>query len=1048
MKHTLIAFVSILLLGTMIAQAQKVSEEQALQIAEKFFNSTSLKSKSLDPSSKKQATTPHIVGTTLTPTSGEPALYVVANEGNGYVLVSAEESTSKAVLAYSDAPLPASEEDYPEPMKYWLEEYARQVEFLRQQGTSPQKGLSNAAQGAVVVAPLLGETEWNQDAPYNNYCPVKGEEICPAGCTATALAQIMRFYQWPKQGTGKIEYEWYNTFLEADFSKSTYRWDLMKDNYDVEVSSQESQDAVAKLMSDIGLALKMDYDPSGSGAYNKDIPHVLVDNFGYDKGIVYAERPTGESGYVKGDSWDQMLCKELDEGRPIFYSGGGHSFVCDGYDSEGYFHFNFGWGGYCNGWFVTIAIKPDDGSKGYTNQAVVYTHIQPDGGGFPYLHLSNGGWTWSSSYGIMSIFDVTVENALCIENNLSGKRVYTTPTTMDIEGFKNASADFKSALNTVSTLKLEDGSYTMWPVCRVQGASEWQRPQSASTTYVRDHFDVTVLDEVVTIDYPDEFSDENFKYKFVGDTEVAITKWLQESGPREITYPSTVEYKGKTYPITTIEWGGAPSYSITKVTIPASIKSIGESAFYEKKTLNTVVFEEGSCLQEICSSAFARCIGLTHIDLPESLEIIGSSSFSGCENLQSIHIPKHVKQIEDGAFSECAAMKSLTFAPDCELEKIGSAFLGCNKLEGDLVFPSELRECWGGFSSPYITSADFGQTKLRILAYREDGLYSWAFNSDCTNLKTLILPPTLKKVGRLSLPLEAFNIPDNVEYIHELNVPKAKFLTIPANCDIANFTIAKGATVVCMQEEPKCTSLIPARNSNDIATLYVPEGSYQAYKNFSRDIGRNTYKITAEIIEMVSNGSEMNVTAQNGEAVILGKNDAEGALEIPSTVMVDDGSAEINVSSIGSYAFYGNNAITSVDIPANIGGVPSYPTRAAGDDMEGLGEYAFANCSKLNTVIVHWDEPLNISSTVFEGDPLKDMTLIVPKGLVEKYRAAEVWKDFGNITEATVDGVTSSSFITTTGETVYDLQGRPLPQSPRKATGIYIKGNRKWVILH
>lgn len=1037
MKHIRKALVAILLLGAVIAQAQKVSEEQALQIAGKFFSSTQ------NPKLKKMtAGKPRILKTTLTPTSGEPALYVVGNEGSGYVLVSAEESTSKAVLAYSDAPLPATEEDYPEPMKYWLEEYARQVEFLRQQGASPRKTLTGDVQGAVVVAPLLGKTEWDQEEPYNNFCPMKGEERCPTGCLATALAQIMRFYQWPKQGAGKIEYEWYNTFLEADFSKSTYRWDLMKDNYYEEEYSQESQDAVAKLMSDIGLALKMNYAPSGSGAYDEDVPHVLADNFGYDKGIVYEKRPTGESGYVKGDSWDQMLCKELDEGRPIYYAGGGHAFVCDGYDSEGYFHFNFGWGGYCNGWFVTIAIKPDDGSKGYTNQAVVYTHIQPDGGGFPYLRLSNGGWTWSSSYGIMSVFDVTVENALCIENNLSGKHIYTTPTTMDIEGFQEKWADFKSALNTVSTLKLEDGSYTMWPVCRIQGTSEWQRPQSNSTTYVRDYFDVTVVDGVVTIDYPDEFSDENFKYKFVGDAEVSITQWLQESGSREITYPSTVEYKGKTYPITMIDWNGAPPYSITKVTIPASVKCIN-TTFREKKTLNTVVFEEGSCLREIGSSAFARCIGLTHIDLPESLEIIGSSSFSGCENLQSIHIPKHVKRIEDGAFSECAALKSLTFAPDCELEIIGSAFGNCNKLEGDLVFPSELRECWGHFMSPYITSADFGNTKLRILACREDGLYSSAFTADCTNLKTLILPPTLKKIGGLSLPLEAFNIPDNVEYIQELNVPKAKFLTIPANCDIANFTIAKGATVVCLQEEPKCTSLIPARNSNDITTLYVPEGSYQAYKNFSRDIGRSTYKITAEIIEMLPE-TDMNMSAKNGEAFILGQNDAEGVLELPSTVVVEDGTAELNVTSIASYAFYGNNAITCVDIPASIGGV-SYPTRAAGNGLEGMGEYAFANCSKLNTVIVHWDEPLSITSTAFEGDPLKDMTLVVPTGLVEKYRTAEVWKEFGTITDVPVQGVSSPSSFAATGKTIYDLQGRPVLKT---AKGIYIVGGRKVVFSH
>lgn len=1050
MKHTRITLVAILLFGTTIAQAQIISEEQALQIAGKFFRSNVQ-----NPALKKmKAIKPHLLETVLTPTSDEPVLYVVGNEGHGYVIVSAEQSTCKNILAYSDSPISGKAENYPEPLKYWLREYAQQVEFLRKQSASPRKNSYSEAQGTVVVAPLLGTIEWDQEEPYNNLCPQKGDERCPAGCLATALAQIMRFHQWPKQGTGKTEYEWYNTFLEADFSQSVYHWDLMHDNYYEEEYSQESKDAIAKLMSDVGIALKMDYGTNGSSAYDEDIPNALVNYFGYDKGLVYEKRISeySESSKNNGEWWNQMLREELDEGRPIYYAGTmssgrtkeGHAFVCDGYDSEGYFHFNLGWGGYGNGWFLTSAINPESDTKGYNGSQTAFTHIQPDCGGEPYLRLwMTGSWSYGTHYSIMSIFDTTVESALCIEDNQSKKRFYTTATTMNIKSFENTSVGFVADNKTVAALNLQNGSYTMWPVCRVQGSSQWKRPLPywGTPTYRRDHFNVTVQNGVVSIDYPDEFKDENFEYQFVSDTEVAITRWLQGSGPREITYPSTVEYKGKTYSIAAIN--ASPSYSITKVTIPASVKTIGRYTFSNKNTLNTILFEEGSCLKEIGMSAFSSCIGLTQIDFPESLEVIDFWAFNGCENLQSLHIPKHMKLIGTSSFAGCTALKSLTFAPDCELEKIDcEAFEYCTSITGDLVFPPHLRVCQGCFSSPHITSADFSQTKLQYLGIREeDGFVTQEFGG-CTQMQSIILPPTLKKIGNLTVYSQAFNIPANVEHVGALNAPLANHLTIPATCEIEAFTIGENATVVCEHEKPSCLALIPARNSNKIATLYVPAGSLQAYKDFSRTIGRITYKITANIIEMLPD-TEMNMSAKNGEAAILGQSDAEGVLEIPSTIKVDGG-YEMPVTSIRSNAFAGNTSITCVDIPSCIGGI-NQQTRSSGKDEEGIGDYAFAHCTGLKTVVVHWEEPLNISPTVFEGDNLKDLTLIVPTGLVGKYRATEVWKEFGNITDVPTEGVTSPSYHFASGMTIFDLQGRPVQKTTK---GIYIVGGRKIVIAH
>ena len=1023
----------------------KISKEQALEIASRFVNNGTGKSRLMNG----RQLNPRLIGTTLTPTSHEPAVYVVGFEGNGYVLVNAEGGMGKTVLAYSDAPLPENEEDYPEAFRYWLGEYARQIEYMHEAETQAashtRKGYARDVQGEVVVAPLLGTTEWDQGEPYNSFCPEVEGAVAPTGCVATALAQIMRFYQWPEQA-----------------GQSAYRWDLMRDNYnDGGTYSQEEKDAVARLMSDIGAAINTDYGSSSSGASHVGIPEALVGRFGYDRGLTYMERNVASDDQTSFDDeqwWPDMLRKELDEGRPIYYmgspSGGfgkvfvGHAFVCDGYDSEGYFHFNFGWSGACNGWFVTTSIAPDSrtssATTGYSSGQAVFTHIQPDCGGRYYLGawLSPGGSGLVLGFG--TIFDLNVEYALCVENNDTRDITYTPSVHKDLKAFDGEGSRVSIDANEVLKLALKDGQYTMWPVYRITGDSEWLRPEPSwgPAKYFRDHFDVSVRNGVTSVDYPDEFKDENFRYKFVSDDEVAIISCFSSSGDGVLTYPSSATYSGTSYPVTAIN--ASPGYSFTKVIIPASVKTIGNSAFWSKAGLEEVVFEEGSSLREIRSSAFSYCTALKHIDLPETLEYIYTYAFSDCRNLTALHVPTHLRRIGPNAFEGCSAMKSLTFAPDCELQVIDyEAFSRC-PIEGDLVFPSALRECRAGFDSPYITSADFSKTRLRLLGITEED-YTGVLSefSGCTQLKSLLLPPTIRRIGCLYIPaVEAFNIPDCVEYIYELNIPAARFLNIPAGCEIENFSIGQNSTVVCGHKEPACYSLIPARNANTISTLYVPVGSYQAYKSFTRTIGRTTYRIQAQIIEMLPY-TDMNMTAKNGEAIILGQSDAQGVLEIPSETIVDEYGSTINVTSIASYAFYGNTAITCVDLPSSIGGVP-YPTRAAGNGMEGLGEYAFAYCSGLVKVIVHWDTPLSISPAVFHGVDLSALTLIVPDDAVSAYQSADVWKDFGTIcgfsSPLAVDGLPVSTPLSLAP--AFNLAGQPVGPDYK---GIVITAGKKYL---
>ena len=203
------------------------------------------------------------------------------------------------------------------------------------------------------VKPLL-TTQWGQGTPYNNNCPTapSSSAHCLTGCIATAMAQVMKYYRYPVQGMGSVSYQYRGDdakqhTVEVDFTKSTYQWDLMKNNYSSSAQATTAeQDAVARLMADCGAAVQMQYGQYDSGAYDMDIAQAMVKHFGYDPSIKYM------GGYEElSDSlWFCTLYEQLSAGRPVLYGGvtesyGAHSFVIDGYDKEGRFHVVYGLGG-------------------------------------------------------------------------------------------------------------------------------------------------------------------------------------------------------------------------------------------------------------------------------------------------------------------------------------------------------------------------------------------------------------------------------------------------------------------------------------------------------------------------------------------------------------------------------------------------------------------------------------------------------------------------------------------------------------------------------
>ena len=249
-----------------------------------------------------------------------------------------------------------------------------------------------SAETSSAVAPLLGNIEWDQTSPYNNMCPrYDSVHVAATGCVATAMAQVMAYYKYPKQLKADIPgyvNRWNGIPMEIPTitrEEGVYDWDNMLPKYNKEANAtQQQKDAVAKLMYHCGAAVQMNYGPESAAAVSAS---KLAKYFGYDADLMMdLNRST-----FSLDKWMQIIDTELAAGRPVLYSGqasdGGHQFICDGKDGEGLYHINWGWSGSQNGYFDLSLLNPEKGgtgsgssTEGYNRLCSMTIGIAPDNG--------------------------------------------------------------------------------------------------------------------------------------------------------------------------------------------------------------------------------------------------------------------------------------------------------------------------------------------------------------------------------------------------------------------------------------------------------------------------------------------------------------------------------------------------------------------------------------------------------------------------------------------------------------------------------------------
>lgn len=355
--HIQFLLVLLLALGYSPLQAKRITQWQAQQQAYSFWG------KQMPQKAKAKSRT----ATTASPSD---AYYVFNNDAGGFVIIAGDDAVTPVLGYTSTGSFDA--ENLPDGLKDLLKSYERQIAALGDNYVANQTATRTAFTGEK----LLKTAEWNQMAPFNKYTP----NNYVTGCVATAGAIVMKHHGYPAKGTGSHSYTWNGKDLTANFEHD-YDWASMPAKYDG--TNDADFDGVARLMADLGVAVEMNYAKDGSGSYIGDLVTALQKYYGYSKlSHLMAIEDVG------AEAWNGRLREEIDANRPVLYAAsdparGGHAFVIDGYKDES-FSVNWGWGGYCDGFYQIGALNPESegmptGDKYNVGQSAVFG-MEPSGG--------------------------------------------------------------------------------------------------------------------------------------------------------------------------------------------------------------------------------------------------------------------------------------------------------------------------------------------------------------------------------------------------------------------------------------------------------------------------------------------------------------------------------------------------------------------------------------------------------------------------------------------------------------------------------------------
>ena len=946
-------------LATLTMNAGEVTEQQALQKAQQFMKGKKFKQTNL----RRAAST------------ASNAYYVFNVENNGgFVLVSGNDCTD-AILGYSyNGNL--TMEKLPESIKAWLAYYEESITMLsQQQDAEPMRRASKAA-----IEPLI-KTHWSQRAPYNLQCPNDGGEQCVTGCVATALAQVMYYYKWPRSATGAIPT--YTTSTKGivlnELSPTTFKWDLMRETYGSSETG-ESAEAVAELMRYCGQINEMDYTKDESGAY-LHLPEIAT-LFNYSPNMKRIVRPS-----YTNNEWEEIIYEELAQGRPVLYSGGskrsGHQFICDGYDGNGLFHINWGWGENADGYFVLSLANPSGkgvggsiGDEGYSrgqNAVVNFSPKSADETLFPEITCV-ASWTESSNYTRTSIsqnfssikisgniwaeYNVIPQNSINIETGWALYKDETFIETLEYLSHEIGVAKSNYVDNTLTVdfgVNLPEGKYYIYPIYRVSGTAKWSLCDGARVNGLIAEISETAL-KIREIDSKDKLAvtqicfGEDMEIRCPVKVTLSLTNegenfqqnvyfWVQVDGIwKNETHAYTHIDPRETESVTmtfTPNYAGTYAAKITSEETGTNVIWTGEISISDIKE----IVVDGVVYTCILNTQKAKIYQQTKANLPQQLALKST--------ITDNNINYEVFYISNNAFWDNHIIKELTISEG--IQTIGNrAFQYCYDLE-TVDLPSSLTE---------IGENAFGY---------------------CTSLTSVTV--------RMTNP---FAIHENVFGTTTYYDDNNNIITKPT------------------------------------ATLYVPKGTIDKYR--ATDGWKEFSKIwEGEPKEVTIDGFTYRYITDSKVAMLIKGKPETSTVVIPSSIAIEG--VNYSLISIEGEAFFNNNFIKALTISEGIQTIGErafqycfgLETLDLPSSLTEIGEDAFGNCTNLSSVTVRMKNPFAIHENVFgtnkyNDDNSKTVTkptanLYVPKGTIDKYQAVDGWKEFskfgeGELKEATIDGFT------------------------------------------
>ena len=468
--HIQFLLVLLLALGYSPLQAKRITQWQAQQQAYSFWG------KQMPQKAKAKSRT----ATTASPSD---AYYVFNNDAGGFVIIAGDDAVTPVLGYTSTGSFDA--ENLPDGLKDLLKSYERQIAALGDNYVANQ----TATRAAFTGEKLLKTAEWNQMAPFNKYTP----KNYVTGCVATAGAIVMKHHGYPAKGIGSHSYTWNGQTLTANFGH-TYDWASMPAKYDG--TNDADFDGVARLMADLGVAVEMNYAKDGSGSYIGDLVTALQKYYGYSKlSHLMAIEDVG------AEAWNGRLREEIDANRPVLYAasdpaGGGHAFVIDGYKDES-FSVNWGWGGYCDGFYQIGALNPESvgkptGDKYNVGQSAVFGMQPSDGtekvsgmgfltnvGELQMLNMNitdvkkgQNGVIFSAPIGNTGDQPYTGEAAVALMNAKGEMREIVSSSSKTFNNLSRGSYYPSLSFSFVSTVDAEPGDY-LAIVAKEKGSSEY-----------------------------------------------------------------------------------------------------------------------------------------------------------------------------------------------------------------------------------------------------------------------------------------------------------------------------------------------------------------------------------------------------------------------------------------------------------------------------------------------------------------------------------------------------------------------------------------------